>query len=191
MDAFNFRNHCLQHISGDIFDGFEDCLYLNVYVPINTTKSIDPNAKLPVIFYIYGGRFVTGAANDYAPDFLMEENVIVVCKRQSDFSNKFLMLIFNFQVTSNHRVGPLGFLALNLPEYSGNMGLKDQSLALRWVNENIGRFGGDVTKITICGHSSGKIMLSSHQKTDEKLTIYYRISVCSITHDFPTFQSFI
>lgn len=53
-------------------------------------------------------------------------------------------------------MGPLGFLTLKLPEYSGNMGLKDQSLALRWVNENIGKFGGDVNQITLCGHSSGK-----------------------------------
>lgn len=80
MDAFDFGNDCFQHISDDIFDGSEDCLYLNVFVPINTTGSINPNAKLPVIFYIYGGRFVTGAASDYAPDFLIEENVIVVCQ---------------------------------------------------------------------------------------------------------------
>lgn len=80
MDAFDFGNNCLQHISEDIFEGSEDCLYLNVYVPINASKSIDPNAKLPVVFYIYGGRFVTGAASDYAPDFLMEEDVIVVCR---------------------------------------------------------------------------------------------------------------
>lgn len=84
MDAFNFGNDCLQHISDDIFEGFEDCLYLNVFVPTNLT-SIDPNAKLPVVFYIYGGRLVTGTASDYAPDFLMEENVIVVCKRRMDF----------------------------------------------------------------------------------------------------------
>lgn len=62
----------------------------------------------------------------------------------------------NFQITSNHRVGPFGFLALNVPEYSGNMGLKDQSLALRWVYEHIEHFGGDKNQITICGHSSGE-----------------------------------
>lgn len=60
-----------------------------------------------------------------------------------------------FQVTSNYRVGPFGFLALKSPEYSGNMGLKDQLLALKWVHENIGYFGGDKHQITLCGHSSG------------------------------------
>lgn len=67
-------------MTGETFVGFEDCLYLNVYVPTNST-SIDRNAKLPVIFYIYGGRFVTGASNYYAPDFLLDENVIVVRKQ--------------------------------------------------------------------------------------------------------------
>lgn len=57
--------------------GFEDCLYLNVYVPTNST-SIDTNAKLPVMFFIHGGGFVSGSARDYGPDFLMEQNVIVV-----------------------------------------------------------------------------------------------------------------
>lgn len=52
-------------------------------------------------------------------------------------------------------MGPLGFLSLNLPEYSGNMGLKDQALALRWIYENIESFGGAKENITLFGHSSG------------------------------------
>lgn len=46
-------------------------------------------------------------------------------------------------VTINYRLGPFGFLSLNTPEYSGNMGVKDQLLALKWVNENIEYFGGN------------------------------------------------
>lgn len=45
-------------------------------------------------------------------------------------------------VTINYRLGPFGFLSLSTPEYSGNMGIKDQLLALKWVNENIEYFGG-------------------------------------------------
>lgn len=56
----------------------------------------------------------------------------------------------------NYRVGPFGFLSLNLPEYSGNMALKDQALALRWIHENIEHFGGAKENITLFGHSSGQ-----------------------------------
>lgn len=56
-------------------------------------------------------------------------------------------------------MGPFGFLSLNMPEYNGNAGMKDQVLAIKWVNENIKQFGGDKNRITLMGHSSGKIRL--------------------------------
>lgn len=65
-------------------------------------------------------------------------------------------------VTFNYRLGPFGFLTLSVPEYSGNTGLKDQVLALKWVNENIYRFGGDNRKITIYGQSNGAAATNLH-----------------------------
>lgn len=59
------------------------------------------------------------------------------------------------QVTLNYRLGPNGFLSLGTAEYSGNMGLKDQLAAIKWVNRNIDKFGGDVNRITIFGESAG------------------------------------
>lgn len=49
----------------------------------------------------------------------------------------------------------LGFMSLGLDEYSGNMGMKDQRMALKWIHENIGAFGGDNKHITIIGFISG------------------------------------
>lgn len=79
-----------------------------------------------------------GSGNDwlYGPHFLIENHVILV--------------------TINYRLAVLGFLSLNLPEYSGNMGLKDQQLALKWIHANVQRFGGDNSRITIFGQSAGK-----------------------------------
>lgn len=51
----------------------------------------------------------------------------------------------------------MGFLSLGIPEYSGNMGLKDQLLAIKWVNENIHHFGGDKYQISIYGISAGSV----------------------------------
>lgn len=81
------------------------------------------------------------------PDFLIEHDVIVV--------------------TSNHRLGIFGFLSLDTPEYSGNMALKDQQLALKWTYENIRNFNGDRKRITISGHSSGSISANYHLTNPE------------------------
>lgn len=52
-------------------------------------------------------------------------------------------------------MGPLGFLSLGSPEYSGNMAIKDQLLAMEWVNQNIEYFSGDKNDVTLLGHSAG------------------------------------
>lgn len=59
-----------------------------------------------------------------------------------------------FKVTLNYRLGAIGFMSLNLADYSGNMGLKDQVLAMKWIQANIKQFGGS-ENITILGHGSG------------------------------------
>lgn len=65
-------------------------------------------------------------------------------------------------VTVNYRLATLGFMSLGSPEYSGNMGMKDQRLALKWIHENIGAFGGDNKQITIGGLSAGSKALGLH-----------------------------
>lgn len=78
---------------------------------------------MSVIFFIHGGGYMSGGSSWHGPELLLNEDVILV--------------------TINYRLGPFGFLSLDTPEYSGNMGLKDQLLALKWVNENIEFFGGN------------------------------------------------
>lgn len=97
---------------------------------------LEPNEKAPVLFFIHGGGYQEGNGDMYGPDFIVEKRVILV--------------------TINYRVGMFGFLSFNTTEYSGNMGLKDQLLALKWIYENIENFNGDNNQITIIGQSSGK-----------------------------------
>lgn len=59
----------------------------------------------------------------------------------------------------NYRLGPIGFLSMGTPEFSGNMGLKDQLMAIEWVRENIAHFGGDINRITLHGISAGLLYL--------------------------------
>lgn len=115
--------------------GDEDCLYLNVYTPKLPTASSTP---LPVMFFIHGGGFVFGHGTDdsaHGPDFLIEKDVVIV--------------------SINYRLGILGFLALDRKEAPGNMGLRDQVQALRWVQKNIMNFNGDPNNVTIFGISAG------------------------------------
>lgn len=71
----------------------------------------------------------------YGPDFLLSED--------------------NILVTIQYRVGIFGFLNLGLDEYSGNMGLKDQQLAIKWVFDNIEHFSGNKNEILLFGQSAG------------------------------------
>ncbi|KAF7989104.1 hypothetical protein HCN44_007414 [Aphidius gifuensis] len=137
------ESECLQyaHIPDnppERVQGSEDCLYLNIYNPSSEESKI----LLPVIFLIHGGAFQFGSGHGYRPDYIMDRDLIVV--------------------TVNYRLGPLGFLSTGDDVVPGNMGLKDQSLALRWVSENIKYFGGDPGKITLAGLSAGGASVHYH-----------------------------
>ena len=116
----------------------ENCLYLNVW-----TTARRPRHLRPVMVWIYGGGFTSGAGSVeiYDGAALARQGVVVV----------------NF----NYRVGPMGFLAWpgltrESPHHSsGNYGLLDQMAALRWVQRNIAAFGGNPQQVTIFGQSAG------------------------------------
>jgi para-nitrobenzyl esterase len=110
----------------------EDCLYLKVEVPAGTK----PGEKLPVMYEVHGGGFLgTALTND--GDNLVNSGKVVY-------------------VFANYRLGILGFLADKaLGSHSGDYGLQDQQAGLRWVQQNIARFGGNPGDVTVFGESAG------------------------------------
>jgi len=115
----------------------EDCLLLDVWTPAQSSSE-----KLPVIAWIYGGGFSGGMTSAPLYD-------------GAHFAKRGIVF-----VSISYRVGALGFLAT--PELgresghgSGNYGLLDQIAGLKWIRENIGKFGGDPSKVTLLGHSAG------------------------------------
>ena len=118
--------------------GSEDCLFLNIYTPyLPKTNKTDPPLK-PVIFWIHGGAFEIGGSTGGTGDggnMASRGDVVMV--------------------STNYRLGTLGFLALNDTKTTGNYGLGDQITALDWVHAHIRDFGGDPGRITIAGQSAG------------------------------------
>jgi para-nitrobenzyl esterase len=115
----------------------EDCLFLNIWTP-----GLD-NARRPVMVWIHGGAFTIGSGSDpmYTSDVLPKRGNIVF-------------------VSINYRLGMLGFLRLKdvtsgKISATGNEGLMDQVVALKWVKENIAAFGGDPNNVTVFGESAG------------------------------------
>lgn len=78
-DAFEFGSECIQYDSGsNKIIGDENCLFLNVYVPIEAFTAKQNADKLAVMFYIHGGGYRVGSSNAYGPDFIIEKDVILV-----------------------------------------------------------------------------------------------------------------
>jgi len=120
----------------------EDCLFLNIWTPG------PDDAKRPVMVWVHGGAFIMGSSSDamYDSDKLIKRGNIVL-------------------VSINYRLGMLGFLRLKdvtggkIPA-TGNEGLLDQVMAIKWVKENIAAFGGDPDNITVFGESAGSMSIA-------------------------------
>ncbi|KAJ7736015.1 Alpha/Beta hydrolase protein [Mycena maculata] len=137
VDASEFGFACIdatQTNSGATTD--EDCLFLNVYVPIATTET----DALPVLVFFHGGGFESGRTSEYPP-----ENIVLSSAEP---------LIF---VTVDYRLGQFGFLGGTAVHDNGdlNAGLLDQKAALEWVQEYVDQFSGNPNQVTIWGQSAG------------------------------------
>jgi para-nitrobenzyl esterase len=122
----------------------EDCLSVNVFTP-----KVAPAQPLPVMVFIYGGAFTSGFSSTYNAQPMSEKGPVVV-------------------VTLNYRLGALGFLALpqldaeRSGKPSGSDGIRDQQLALKWVQDNIATFHGDKANVTVFGESAGSASTCIH-----------------------------
>uniref|UniRef100_A0A6P7G1D3 Carboxylic ester hydrolase n=1 Tax=Diabrotica virgifera virgifera TaxID=50390 RepID=A0A6P7G1D3_DIAVI len=132
--------------------GAEDCLYLYVYVPLTKIKG---DENLDVVVHIHGGAYQFGAPSMMAnPDFIMDQDVVYV--------------------SFNYRLSILGFLSTEDNVVSGNNGLKDQVLALKWIKDNIKFFGGNPNSVTITGSSAGASSVHHHYFSPLSKGLFHR-----------------
>ncbi|XP_048379990.1 neuroligin-1-like isoform X6 [Stegostoma tigrinum] len=138
----------LDDVATYIQEQSEDCLYLNIYVPIE--NDIRDSGPKPVMMFVHGGSYMEGTGNMFEGSVLASYGNVIV-------------------VTINYRLGVLGFLSTGDMAAKGNYGLLDQIQALRWLSENIGFFGGDPMRITVFGSGAGAscvnlLILSHHSE---------------------------
>ena len=158
------ENFCIQRPSNlggaegkDFFTGSEDCLYLDIFTPKNTS-----NEKLPVMFWIHGGGNTSGLKDLY--DFskmVRKHNVIVV--------------------RVNYRLGPFGwFTHPSIQDFqegddkTSNFGTLDIIMGLKWVRNNISKFGGDNNNVTIFGESAGGHNVLSLLVSDKASNLFHK-----------------
>ncbi|XP_011690508.1 PREDICTED: esterase E4-like [Wasmannia auropunctata] len=137
----------------------EDCLRVNVY----TTKLPSENdpVKRPVLVFFHPGAFYlfSGQSSNFGPQYLLDKDIVLV--------------------TVNYRLASLGFLSTGDSKAPGNLGLKDQVVALRWVQRNIAAFGGDPDSVTISGYSIGGVSVMLHMVSPMSKGLFHRAIMMS------------
>ena len=153
-DAIEPGNVCVQGGRGE--NQSEDCLFLNVFAPAESTE------PLPVMVWIHGGGYTSGSGSGgiYDGTPLASQGVVLV--------------------SINYRLNVFGFLAhpalsSESPHgASGNYGLLDAVAALEWVHDNIATFGGDPDRVTIFGESAGAGMVMSLMVVPQSKGLFHR-----------------
>ncbi len=144
---------CLQAPGGLSYGPFElsdmyeeDCLTLNIFIP-KKSKSISPKA---IMVFCHGGSNQVGSASLFDGSAIAAIGDVIV-------------------ITINYRLNILGFLTPGADIMSGNYGLHDQILALKWISMNAKYFNGDSKRITYIGHSAGAanaVLLAMSNRSD-------------------------
>lgn len=135
----------------------EGCLVLNVFTSHQSTD------KKPVIVYIHGGALVRGGGHDklLGSEYLMDHDIVLV--------------------TINYRLGAFGFLSTGTKEAPGNLGFKDQILALKWIRRHIESFGGNKHSVTLFGQSAGGQSIAAHMASPMASGLFHRAIIMSGT----------
>ncbi|XP_037826916.1 venom carboxylesterase-6-like, partial [Lucilia sericata] len=167
LNAFEAKPDCIQKnylLPTYPVSGSEDCLYLNVYRPLHHHST----HKLPVMIYIHGGGWFSGTANPVitGPEYIMDTEQVIL-------------------VTFSYRLGALGFLSTGDANIPGNFGLKDQLLAMKWVQNNIAAFGGDREKVTLFGQSVGGVSAHMHMLSPQAEGLFQGVIALSGTANVP------
>ena len=166
VEAQQFKVGCFDP-SGS---GSEDCLYLNVFTPdgVGVGDAVNESDLLPVMYWVQGGCFTWGDGSgigarspDYHGDVLASKGRVVV-------------------VTAEYRIGAFGFLASDLLRErsplnnTGTYGVLDQVMVLQWIQQNIMHFGGDHSKVTLFGQSSGAGTISVLMVAPQSQGLFHR-----------------
>ncbi|XP_070552581.1 uncharacterized protein [Ptychodera flava] len=130
----------------------EDCLMLNVYVPVTANQ----NNTMATVVCIEGDQFVLEQIEPYDGTPLSAVGQVIV-------------------ITINYRLGALGFLSSGDGVAMGNYALRDQQLALHWVQDNIGHFNGDPNRVTLSGGYTGGLCVLHHMLSPASDGLFHRV----------------
>ncbi|XP_060886162.1 cAMP-regulated D2 protein [Labrus mixtus] len=175
-DASFPRAACMQACSGPITEECsrivsEDCLYLNIFVPLDVDFSSPLRSTLPVMVWIHGGDFIAGSASKPLYD--------------GRFISNFTHTVV---VSMEYRLGAFGFLVSGKDPHTsavGNYGILDQQAALLWVQQNIAGFGGDPSKVTVFGESAGAQSVSLHLMIQSSKPLFKQAVLQSLPFSIP------
>jgi len=158
-EATSFGAPCAQNAGGRMQEtSSEDCLFLNVWTPEWPARD-----RKPVMVWFHGGGNYAGTAsgNNFDGESLARRGVVLV--------------------TANYRLSVFGFLAhaeltKESPHHaSGNYGLMDQIAALKWVRDNISKFGGDPANVTIFGQSAGAVDVNVLMTSPQAKGLFHKV----------------
>jgi len=152
----------------------EDCLFLSITAPLLSSENSSRNGSdgYPVVVYFHGGGFISGSGANYPGS------------DTSTFSRNGII-----GVVPNYRLNIFGSFAT--PKDRGNLGLGDQIVALKWVQQNIAAFGGDPKKVTIMGSSAGGQSVYAHLASPASHGLYSAAIIGSgpLGYLYPTIEA--